>query len=307
MRDERLKTHIKAFLEFISVQKNFSEQTIHAYSNDLNQFLQTIKRSTKEYSSKLFERENLTNFIRRHIIELKEKGVKKSSLCRKLSAIRTFLDFLMMKEIISENPARELRNPKKDKTLPTFLTEDEVNTLIETIQDDDFISLRDRAIIEILYSGGMRISELLNLKLQDFVLKEEFVKVKGKGRKERIVPLGTIAIRALCRYLEVLKKKFSTDNGIFLNRFGNILTARTVERMIKRRAREAGITKDITVHTLRHSFATHLLDRGADLRSVQELLGHKNLTTTQIYTHLTTSKLREIYQKFHPRAGKTLY
>ena len=222
-------------------------------------------------------------------------------MSRKVASLKSFFKFLTQKNLIKSNPAILLRSPKLPQKLPNFMTFEEVNSvLLMGNKGKGWLFSRDKAILELLYATGIRVGELVSLRLQDINFIEDVIKVKGKGQKERIIPVGKPSLNALMEYLERrLNKK---EKIVFLNKFRKPLTARSVERMIKKYGKIAGIAKTITPHTFRHTFATHLLDRGADLRSVQELLGHKRITTTQIYTHITIGRLKELYLKSHPRA-----
>jgi integrase/recombinase XerC len=220
-------------------------------------------------------------------------------VARKLSSLRTFFKYLQREGVLKKNPASLLMTPKLDKTLPHFLTEDEAARLVEAPAESRISDYRDRAIFETLYSAGIRVSELVGLDLQDVDLIGNIIKVRGKGRKERMVPVGDKAVEAIRAYLDIRKK---SSEAVFLNPSGKRLTARSVRNIINKHIAKTAIQQKVHPHMLRHSFATHLLNRGADLRSVQELLGHVNLSTTQIYTHLTTEKLKKIYDNAHPRA-----
>ncbi|HWJ03498.1 MAG TPA: tyrosine recombinase, partial [Verrucomicrobiae bacterium] len=234
---------------------------------------------------------------------LSEAGLRRTSIARKLAALRTFCKYLCRELVLDQNPVTRVSSPKLSKTLPHFMYQDEVALLLEMPDVSTFQGLRDRAILEILYASGLRVSELANLDVLDLELDLNLVKVFGKGSRERIVPLGSYAKSALQAYLAA-RMNFNPKPGekaLFLNRFGTRLTARSVRRVVETCVNAAALKGKISPHTLRHSFATHLLDRGADLRSVQELLGHIKLSSTQIYTHVTKERLKEVYQKFHPR------
>ena len=240
--------------------------------------------------------------LRKYLAILKEKRLGARSVGRHLSALRSFFRFLTRDGYLKSNPILILSSPKQEKHLPLFLTEGEVTKLIEAAfpkNETDVMGLRDRAILETFYSTGMRISELVGLNHQDLDFIGGIVKVMGKGKKERVVPIGERAISAIRAYTE--KKKKETE-ALFLNKNGKRISARGVRNIVGKYIRTAGIKQGVSAHTFRHSFATHLLNRGADLRSVQELLGHANLSTTQIYTHLTTDRLKSVYEKAHPRA-----
>ncbi len=291
MRTE-LKRSLKKFLEYLRDQKNYSPNTVKSYREDLEQFLVFLKRKkTKDLDYPT---------LRAFLAGLKEQDYSPRSSARKVASIKSFFKFLARKKIIKANPALLLRSPKLPDYLPNFLTIEEMERVLASPRGDDPAAVRDRAILELLYSTGIRVGELTALIVPDVNLIDETVRVKGKGRKERIVPVGKPALKAMMDYLS--GRPAGAQARVFLNRFHTPLTARSVERLIAKYGRTAGLGRTLTPHTFRHSFATHLLDRGADLRTVQELLGHEHITTTQIYTHLTVERLREFYLKSHPRA-----
>ena len=293
--------------------RNSSPETLRAYREDLTQFIRFLKKEKITTPQKVD-----TLAMRGFIVALRQDyKLKNVSLARKIAACRSFFKWLNKMEIISTNPTDVLRTPKLEKKLPDFLTESEFEKLIATPDTTKLGGLRDRAIMEALYSSGARISELVNLKLKDIDFNNGVMHVYGKGRQERLALLGKPALKAIEIYLEARNrepvrgsrqgKKQKTDGSayLFLNLRGGRLTDRSIRRGIIAYARYAGLpARKISPHTLRHSFATHLLNHGADLRSVQELLGHKNISTTQIYTHVTTTRLKEVYNKSHPRAKR---
>jgi len=297
METEKL---IEAFLEHLVFEKGRSENTVKNYREDLEDFFSFLKG--REGIKNPAEVTHLE--VRVFLGELLKKGLKKNSIARKLSTLRTFFKWLKREGLIKVNPARLLSSPKYQRQLPRFLTEEETFKLVESPEKEDSLSLRDRAILELLYSSGLRIGELVNLKTADVDLSRGIVRVMGKGRKERIVPLGNVAKEALLKYLRVRELFGPKTDHLFLNRFGNPLSSRGFQKKIKQYALKANLLKPVTPHLLRHTFATHLLDRGADLRSIQELLGHRKLSTTQRYTHVTLSRLMEVYDATHPRAKK---
>jgi integrase/recombinase XerC len=287
--------YINQFLKFLEVEKNASPHTTKNYGSDLKEFFVFIKNTPVR------EIDYLT--IRSFLAHLKEKEALKSTISRKLACLKSFFKYLTRENIIAMSPANDIATPKRDRHLPEFLEEREIENLIETTKGDSWEIKRDRAILETLYGAGIRSSELVGLNVQDMDLLSGVVKVRGKGKKERMVPLGSCAIQATKAYLE--GSPMGGHEGampLFINRQKTRLTDRSVRRIILRCGRRAALKKEISPHTLRHTFATHLLDRGADLRSVQELLGHSNLSTTQIYTHVTAKRLREAYDEAHPRA-----
>jgi len=291
-----MKKILSKFLEYLEYQKEYSSNTLKAYETDILQFLNFLKkgkiRSFKEVEYRVF-----LDFI--SSLKSDERYTEKS-IARKVASIKAFFKFLHSRRLIKNNPALLLYTPKVPEKLPDFLSEEEVVKIIESPKGSSWQTLRDRAILELLYSTGIRVGELVSLTVKDINFADETIKVKGKGKKERIVPVGTPAMKALIEYIE--QKPYSRVDAVFLNKYGKTLTERSVERLVDKYSKKAGIGKKVTPHTFRHSFATHMLNRGADLRTVQELLGHERITTTQIYTHLTLEKLREFYNKAHPRA-----
>lgn len=283
--------YIEKFMRYLDIEKNYSPHTILNYQLDLADFKAFLKEQTIESVDYLA--------LRKYLAVLKEKSLGARSVARHLSTLRSFFKFLTREGYLKTNPILSLLSPKLDKHLPSFLTEEEVLRLIESSLPKNEMGLRDKAILETIYSTGIRVSELVGLNLEDVDFIGCIIKVMGKGKKERIVPIGDKAIGAIRDYLDS-REKYSL--AVFLNKRGGRITDRGVRNIVKKYIAIAGIKKGVSPHTLRHSFATHLLNRGADLRSVQELLGHANLSTTQIYTHLTTEKLKGVYNKAHPRA-----
>jgi tyrosine recombinase XerC len=286
-----MERYIEKFIRYLEIEKNYSPHTITNYRLDLEDFKAFMGQTNIESIDYLS--------LRKYLALLKEKNLKSRSVSRKLSTLRSFFKFLTREGFLKVNPILILSSPKMEKHLPQFLTEDETTRLIEAAVRTDERGLRDRAILETFYSTGIRVSELVGLNTEDIDFISGIVKVSGKGKKERLAPIGEHAIRAIREYLGKRKR---TSAAVFLNKSGKRITDRGVRDIIEKYIRLASIKQGVSPHTLRHSFATHLLDRGADLRSVQELLGHANLSTTQIYTHLTTERLKRVYDKAHPRA-----
>lgn len=282
---------IKKFITYLEVEKNYSEHTVTNYLADLESFQKFLGKTPVEKVDYMH--------LRRFLAHLRSLELKPRSLARKLSSLRSFFKFLQREGVIKDNPAVLLMSPKLDKTLPKFLSEEEMVAFIESPDTTRESGARDRAILETLYSTGIRVSELVGLDVDQVDLIGNIAKVRGKGKKERLVPIGNKAIRAIKNYLDCRKKK---GQPLFLNKNGTRLSARSVYNITNKYIREAALHRDISPHVLRHSFATHLLNRGADLRSVQELLGHVNLSTTQIYTHVSHEKLKKVYDQSHPRA-----
>jgi len=303
---------IDQFIHYLSVEKNASPHTCRCYRRDLEGFEDFLKNSGIYVSSTgKVEIEKVDRIgIRKYLSFLHRKN-KKSSIARKISTLRSFFKYLVKEQVIPSNPAKSVSTPKVEKTLPTTLTVDETFRLMEsptTISEKPSEGskekgLRDRAILELLYSSGLRVSELVGLNSNQLDLDLGIVRVMGKGRKERIVPVGAKAIKALEAYLEK-RGMLEGEEPIFVNSLGGRLTARSVGRLMKKYTRHSGIFRKVSPHSLRHTFATHLLDAGADIREIQEMLGHSSLSTTQRYTHVSMGKLMEIYDKAHPRSFK---
>ena len=295
---------IKKFLRHMELEKGASPHTLRAYEREIGSFFAEWKFSAPE--------EVKFPDIRAHIASLSARGLEKSSVSRSLSALRAFFRFLNREGYMNSNPAKVVASPKLEKRLPRFLDVDEVFALVDVPEPRGFREVRDKAILELLYSSGLRVSELAGLDLDDINLNEAAVKVRGKGRKERLVPVGAKAIAALRAYIlerfllkRALKGKgqgADGKNAFFLNRLGQRLTDRSARRIVTGYARKALLARGVSPHTLRHSFATHVLAGGADLRQVQEMLGHANISTTQIYTHVDQARLKAIHKQFHPRA-----
>lgn len=295
--------HLKGFKDFLSSERNYSKHTLKAYIADIKEFTLVLKETglVSENSGDIdFARLDETP-IRLFISRLYSKN-KKSSVSRKLASVRTFFEFLIRDGKLKSNSAKLVPTPKGEKRLPTFLTVDEAVKLVETPGSDNAYESRDRAILELLYSCGLRVSELVGINLQELDLDSMGVKVLGKGNKERLVPLGSRAAEAIKTYLPQRLDLKPKDDYLFVNSRGGRLSVRSIDRIIKKYAAIAGIPKNISPHVLRHTFATHLLGGGADLRAIQEMLGHQSLSTTQRYTHTSIEKLMEIYDKTHPRA-----
>lgn len=286
-----MNRYIEKFLSYLEIEKNYSPHTLLNYKIDLRDFFEFLGDTP-------IERVDYFH-LRRFLGNLKTKNLRSKTLARKLSSLRSFFKFLFREGLVKKNPAVLLMTPKLEKKLPQFLSEGDMGRLIESTAGSDEASLRDRAIFEALYSTGMRVSEVvsLNVGCVDFI--SNIVKVLGKGKKERLLPIGDTALKAMQHYLNTRK---NASEAMFLNLRGQRLTDRSVRNILNKHILKTSIQSKISPHALRHSFATHLLNAGADLRSVQELLGHVNLSTTQIYTHMTTDKLKAIYMKAHPRA-----
>ncbi|MBI3815796.1 MAG: site-specific tyrosine recombinase XerD [Nitrospinae bacterium] len=300
-----MKSLVNEFVNYITIEKGYSRNTIESYQRDIVKFLKFIKSETRAIASiDEFSRVEQKGIIA-YLLHLREKGFSSASLARHLVSIKVFYKFLMLEEIIDINPTENIESPRLLRHLPDFLTLEEVDRLLLQPDLNDNLGIRDIAMLELLYATGLRVSELISLKINDVNMERGYIITFGKGSKERVVPLGRSAQEKLKRYLEesrhILVKGRGGDD-LFVNRFGEKMTRQGFWKIIKKYALLAGIKKDISPHTLRHSFATHLLERGADLRSVQQMLGHADISTTQIYTHVVRERLKEIYDKHHPRA-----
>lgn len=287
------------FLHYLIVEKGLSRNTIEAYSHGLNRFLNYLRGKGMEEVREISKLD-----IREFLLFLKKKGLSSKTLARNLVSIRVFLRFLTEESILSANPAEEIESPKTDKTLPEILSLEEVETLLEQPDTQIPQGMRDRAMLEMLYATGMRVSELTQLQVNHVHLEAGYVLVYGKGSKERIVPIGNEAMKWARRYMGETRERFlkkGESSFLFVNRSGKPMSRQHFWKSIKAYGRKAGIRKRITPHLLRHSFASHLLERGADLRSVQLMLGHVDISTTQIYTHVTGERLKKIHQRYHPR------
>lgn len=286
-----MKDHIERFLRYMEIEKNYSAHTLLNYKLDLEEFAVFaggVSAANMEYP-----------LLRRFLAELRAKSLKPRSVSRKLSALRSFFRFLQREGVVEKNPAALVVTPKLDKVLPHFMTEDEAEKLIDEPKEGKLADSRDKALFETMYSSGLRVSELVGLNISDVDLISNLVKVLGKGKKERIVPVGDKAVEAIRHYMA----QRGGDHGpLFLNKSKGRLSARSVRNIINKHMVKAALAQKVHPHMFRHSFATHMLNRGADLRSVQELLGHVNLSTTQVYTHLSTERLKNMYNKAHPRA-----
>lgn len=307
---------VKSFLDYLKYERHFSDYTVRSYGADLIQFCQFLRGEIgTSYRANATKTEGTTDdqvcaadttVFREFLSYLYAQNYTKSTTARKLATLRSFSKFLIRKGKMSANPLSTIRTPKQEKRLPKCLSLEQVQKLLDAPGDGDILSVRDKAMLEILYSSGIRVSELVALEMQDIDLEEGVLRVRGKGRKDRLTPIGSQAIGALRRYFQMRaatgRMEAQPSGKVFLNKHGASLSTRSVRRKLDKYLGMAGLDPGISPHTLRHSFATHLLNNGADLRSVQELLGHQSLSTTQIYTHLTTKRVQESYNQAHPRA-----
>ena len=290
-----LDRYVLKFINYLQVEKNASGHTVTNYKIDLKDFSESIKDKPIEQITHLD--------VRLFLARMKEKNFARRSIARKMACLRSFFKFLYREGHIKSNPSASLSTPKIEKKLPIFLNVDDAAKLLESPDLSDDTGLRDRAILETLYSTGIRVGELVGLDKEDIDFISGVLKVCGKGRKERLVPIGDKALRAIRAYFEKIGvSDINERKPVFINKSKRRVSDRAVRRIVHKYIHKTSLNENISPHSLRHSFATHMLDRGADLRSVQELLGHANLSTTQIYTHVTTERLKSIYDKVHPRA-----
>lgn len=310
---------LNAFIDFLSTEKGYSDNTCRAYARDLQGFIAYFvgnralvltgghgeSEDGDEIADPLADMDKISNLmIRGYLADLHRRRLKKTSVARKLSAVRSFFKFMEKHGVISGNPAETVLTPKQDKPIPNYLSVDDVFRLLDSVNTDHIAGKRDRAILETLYSSGIRVSELAGLTFPDVDFSGKTIRVTGKGKKERIVPIGNAALAAVRDYRESLDAKGSVVNPkgpLFLNKNKGRLSVRSVARILDKAARKAGLTVPVAPHDLRHSFATHMLDAGLDLRMVQELLGHSRLSTTQRYTHVSIDRLMAAYDQAHPR------
>jgi len=326
---------VQKFLDYLKYERRFSEHTAKCYGADLAQYGEFLVAGVSD--GRGLDSEPIspagqqgdsatavatqahtkvdelllsadTDIVRTYLAFLNEKQYSKATIARKLATLRSFYKFLVKRNQLTSNPVVAVRTPKQEKKLPRFLDYEEVKKLLDTPPQDNWLGARDRAILETLYSTGIRVSELVALNMDDIDFLGEIVHVRGKGKKERITPIGSSALQVIQYYMEYRNKRAQNNTNfdskvLFVNKHGRRLSTRSVRRKMDKYLKIAGLDPAISPHTLRHSFATHMLNNGADLRSVQELLGHQSLSTTQIYTHLTTTKLKDVYENAHPRSG----
>lgn len=295
-----MEDHLQSFIHYLTVEKGLSKNTLESYKRDLKQFIAYLRKSEQSKIEEI-SRQNIVSYL----MVLREQGKATSTISRSMASIRAFFQFLLRDQKIISDPSIHLETPKIERRLPKVLSIAEVEVLLQAPQSSTAFGQRDRAMLELLYATGIRVSELISLSLEDVHLQMGFVKCLGKGSKERVIPLGRVAIESLEQYIQVGRHKLDKkkrSKALFLNHHGNPISRQGFWKIIKKHAKDAGIEKDIMPHTIRHSFATHLLENGADLRSVQEMLGHSDISTTQIYTHVTKTRLKDVYSKAHPRA-----
>lgn len=296
-----LKDAFEDYFHFLRVERGLAENTLTSYHRDLTQYCSFIDKELNKTTWDSVQRSDIIQFLQK----LKLEGKSTSTLARIQSSIRSFHQFLIREQVVNQDATLHLETPKKERKLPSVLSIEDIDKLL-SFKEDSPLAIRNKAMIELMYATGLRVSELITLKVSDLHLTMGFVRCFGKGSKERIVPLGDAAIKAMEDYLndarEELIKKRTNEDTLFVNQHGRPLTRQGFWKILRSIATQVGITKTITPHTIRHSFATHLLENGADLRAVQEMLGHEDISTTQIYTHITRTRLKDIYRSFHPRA-----
>lgn len=297
-----LKRLLKEYEYYLKITKGLRPNSIKSYITDLTEYIEFIDKNYYLRDPNQITKQHIRNFIGR----LKRKNTTAASISRKVSAIRSFHKFLLLEKLVDKNVSLGVSLPKKESKLPVILSIDEVDALIIAADGDEPLELRNKAMLELLYGSGLRVSELLSIRLQDLHLNMGFINVIGKGNKERIVPIGEEGQHALKEYLDKSRPYLKKIPGdiLFVNSRGNEISRVGFYKVIKKLTIKAGIMKDVSPHTLRHSFASHLLENGVDLRMVQELLGHEDISTTQIYTHISKKQLKEVYEEFHPRSKK---
>jgi len=289
---------LKNYTNFLKIEKRYSSNTVQAYYRDISQFLHFAGEGPVE----TFD----STKIRSYILKCLEEGRDSRSTARYLSSLKSFFNFLCEENYLKENPAEILESPKLWRKLPNVISLDEVEALLACPDPKTLQGVRDKAMLEVLYATGLRVSELVSLKISDVDLQVGFLRSMGKGSKERVVPLGAVAQSAVQDYIDIARRvllKGNTDHDLFITRLGRKMTRQGFWKILRAYALKANIRTSVSPHTLRHAFATHLLERGADLRAVQEMLGHADISTTQIYTHILQNRMREVHDKFHPRAG----
>jgi len=295
-----MELFLKEYLTHIKLEKNLSQNTVVSYKNDINAFISFLKDLS------VYDPSNITSdHIRDFFKVIKEIGLSGSSSARYFSSLRGFFLYLLKNKYILKNPIEKINAPQTSKILPEVLNISEIEKILSAPKVEDKLGLRDKTILELFYACGTRVSELINLKVNDLFLDDEIIRVFGKGSKERLIPIGSSAIKWIGEYLKksrpLLMKKSKSENNLFLNSRGTKLSRMGVWKIIDRYVKEAGIKKEVHPHTFRHSFATHLLEGGADLRAVQEMLGHADISTTQIYTHIDRDYIKQVHKQYHPR------
>lgn len=297
-----MEDQLQDFMHYLTIEKGLAQNTLTSYKRDLDSYQKYLQKVLQITQWKDVTRVQIIQFLS----HLKDEGKSAKTLARHIASIRSFHQFLLRERISETDPSVHIESPQTQKSLPKVLSPEETEALLDVPKTDDAYGIRDKAMLELLYATGMRVSELIDLDIDNVHIDMGFVRCIGKGNKERIIPVGKMALLSITTYLESgrprLVNKKNRSDALFLNHHGGRLTRQGLWKIIKKLAKEADIQKPLTPHTLRHSFATHLLMNGADLRSVQEMLGHADISTTQIYTHVTNVRLKDVYSKFHPRA-----
>ncbi|MFE4141496.1 site-specific tyrosine recombinase XerD [Peribacillus sp. YIM B13472] len=297
-----MENQIRDFIHFLTIEKGLAKNTLVSYERDLRSYWSYLKDVEAIEAWNDLRRVNILHFL----VHLKDQGKSSKTVARHIASIRSFHQFLLREKVTEQDPSIHIETPKPDRSLPKVLSMEEVEALLEAPKKMDEFGLRDKAMLELMYATGMRVSELISMDVSDVHASMGFVRCVGKGNKERIIPIGQTALGAIEHYMESSREKMASPkhrtDSLFLNHHGNRLTRQGFWKILKKLVKSAQIEKEITPHTLRHSFATHLLMNGADLRAVQEMLGHADISTTQIYTHITNVRIKDVYSKFHPRA-----
>lgn len=297
-----MNVYINDFLHFLIIEKGLAKNTIQSYKRDLLSYANFLEKEEAITHPNHITRNHIMKFLGK----IKNDGKSSRTIARHIASIRSFHQFLLRDKVTENDPTVHIETPQKEFKLPKVLNPNEVDALLNALDLSTVFGIRDKAMLELMYATGMRVSELINLNLGDAHLTMGFVRCIGKGNKERIIPIGSHAIKSVENYLNnsrpKLRSKKNSSESLFLNHHGNRLSRQGFWKILKQLTEKAGITKELTPHTLRHSFATHLLENGADLRAVQEMLGHADISTTQIYTHVSKTRLKDVYSKFHPRA-----
>ncbi|MFO7448253.1 MAG: site-specific tyrosine recombinase XerD [Ignavibacteriaceae bacterium] len=295
-----MNTFLNEYLAVLKLEKNLSDNTVSSYRNDISSFIRFLQDDNIEDPSEV-KYNNLVSFFK----SLNNAGLTSSSAARYYSSLKGFFNYLFLNKYIKENPIERLSAPKLSKNLPGVLSLNEIDSMLSLPDTQDKLGLRDKALLEMLYACGTRVSELINIKLSDLFFTEEIIRVFGKGSKERLIPIGSSAVKWVNKYLSksrpLLMKKAKSENILFLNNRGTKLSRMGIWKIVQHYSKQAGITKEVHPHTFRHSFATHLIEGGADLRAVQEMLGHADISTTQIYTHIDRDYIKQVHKQFHPR------
>lgn len=294
-----MNDYFKKFIDYIKYEKKYSDFTVKNYERDIDYFLKFLfDKGINDFKNVNYD------LIREYFLHLHNHNYSKKTIARYISSIRTFFKYLYNEEVILNNPAILVSNPKLDKKLPNFLYTNDLEKFLESANESDKLSIRDSLILELLYSTGIRVSELVNIKIKDINFNDKIIKIHGKGNKERYVIYGELCAEKLSNYLKNSRNLLYSGkcDNLILNSKGNMLTTRMIENIVKKYQHKSSIGVNVTPHTLRHTFATHMLDNGADLKTVQELMGHSSLSSTQVYTHITNERLRNVYLHTHPRA-----